>query len=93
MRSTVLDLALLIFLPLLHIGDSALASCTSLSGISVDSGNLNFTSVCGGLFTLTSLVQFPGGSSDIGGSYDIPDSVTSLRWDAFCMCMLRSSTF
>ncbi|MDD4025649.1 MAG: leucine-rich repeat domain-containing protein [Kiritimatiellae bacterium] len=63
----------------------AFLRCTSLTAINVDPENLNYTSIDGVLFNkeLTVLIQCPGGFS---GSYVIPDSVTSIGYDAFSFC-------
>ena len=56
--------------------------CNSLTDIQVDSGNQNYTSVGGVLFTKDqkTLVAYPGG---LQGAYTIPDSVTKVESQAF----------
>ena len=68
------------------IGDRAFVSCTSLTGIWVAEGNSHYSSDASGVLfnkDKTTLVQCPGAFS---GSYAIPDSVTSIDWDAFYGC-------
>jgi hypothetical protein len=67
------------------IGSGAFADCTNLTNITVDGNNSVFSGTAGVLFDhdQTSLVQFPGGKA---GSYEIPDSVTSIRAYAFRGC-------
>jgi hypothetical protein len=59
------------------IGLSAFGYCTSLTEITVDALNSVYSSVGGVLFdkSQTTLVEYPGGK---GGSYTIPNSVTSI---------------
>ena len=73
------------------IGDYAFLDCTSLTTITVDAGNLNYSSVDGVLFNKlqTLLVQYPAGILD--NSYTIPDSVTSIGDYAFYYCTSLTS--
>ena len=59
------------------------AYCSSLSSITVDTGNLNYSSLDGVLFNKlqTLLIQYSIGKSN--DSYTIPDSVTSIGEYAF----------
>ena len=68
------------------IGDYAFSDCTSLTSINVDENNENYCDINGILFNKdkTELIQYPIGKTDI--SYTIPDSVTSIGWDAFYGC-------
>jgi len=68
---------------IINIGTSAFSWCTSLSAIIVDALNSCYSSVDGVLFnkSQTTLIQCPGGK---GGSYSIPDSVTTIGNYAFC---------
>ncbi len=65
------------------IGQWVFDGCTSLQNITVDSGNPNYISDSGILFSKdkTQLIQVPSGSTHT--SYTIPDSVTSIGDDAF----------
>ncbi len=60
-----------------RIGSAAFSQCTSLKAITVDALNSVYSSVDGVLFdkSQTTLIQCPGGK---GGSYTIPNSVTSI---------------
>jgi hypothetical protein len=72
------------------IGDSAFASCTSLTAITVGATNSFYSSVDGVLFdkSQTTLIQCPGGKA---GSYTVPNSVTSIRNNAFSFCTSLTS--
>ncbi len=67
------------------IGYWAFGYCTSLTAITVDVLDSFYSSVAGVLFdkTRTTLIQCPGGK---GGSYTVPDSVTSIGDGAFSGC-------
>ncbi|MDE6383925.1 MAG: leucine-rich repeat domain-containing protein [Paramuribaculum sp.] len=67
------------------IGNSPFANCSCLETIDVAIGNTLFSSSNGVLFSKdqTELIHFPGGK---GGAYQIPESVTSIRGDAFAFC-------
>ena len=67
------------------IGESAFVGCTSLTAITVNEINPFYCSVAGVLFnnSQTRLIQYPAGK---GGSYLIPDSVTSIGQYAFADC-------
>ena len=72
------------------IGDSAFSGCSSLSAITVNADNLFYSSVDGVLFnkSQTTLIQFPSSKSESGmlTQYYIPNSVTSIRDQAFSGC-------
>ena len=67
------------------IGVSPFMDCTSLTEINVDTANSNYSSVAGVLFdkAQATLVQFPGGQ---GGSFMVPNSVTTIWTYAFYGC-------
>ncbi len=67
------------------IGDQAFFNCDALVSIDVDSLNMRYRSLGGVLFNKikTTLVQFLGGK---GGTYAIPNSVTSIKDGAFYSC-------
>ena len=69
----------------ISIGDSAFGGSSSLTNITVNALNPNYASAAGVLFNknLTELIQCPG---DLVGSYNIPNSVTSIEADAFDGC-------
>ena len=60
-----------------RIGDQVFYDCTRLTSITVDASNSAYSSMNGVLFdkAQATLLQFPGG---LGGSYTIPNSVTSI---------------
>ena len=64
------------------IGAEAFADCTSLTAITVDPANPDFSSLGGVLFdkSQATLIAYPGG---LGGSYTIPGTVTSIGDEAF----------
>ena len=68
-----------------RIDGAAFLSCASLTAITVNGGNSAYSSSDGVLFdkNKTTLIQFPAGK---GGSYTIPDSVTSIEGGAFSDC-------
>jgi hypothetical protein len=74
-----------------NIEGSAFLNCTSLTNIAVAVGNPAYSSVNGVLFdeTQATLIQFPEG---LGGSYAIPNSVTSIGDEAFDGCSLTNVT-
>jgi len=67
------------------IGYEAFSSCPGLTAINVDSNNPNYSSDQGVLFNKnkTQLIRYPQGKI---GAYTIPDSVTSIRFEAFHGC-------
>ncbi len=67
---------------LYKIGESAFLDCHSLEGISVDSGNLTFTSKDGVLYTQDGkyLYLYPAGKK---GEFKIPNEVKVIGEDAF----------
>lgn len=68
------------------IGDGAFCRCSSLTAIQVDSGNQNYCSVDGVLFTrdMKTLVAYPCGKQ---GAYSIPDGVADIGYSAFENCI------
>jgi uncharacterized repeat protein (TIGR02543 family) len=75
---------------LTSIGDGAFNLCWGLPSISVDSNNPNYSSENGILFNKlkTILIKCPTAKS---GSYTIPNSVTTIRNDAFIYCQLLTA--
>ena len=73
-------------MPVTSIGDWALRDCTGLTSINVASGNNYYSGNNGVLFNKkkTELIRYPAGKSQT--SYTIPDSVTSIRGNAFAGC-------
>jgi hypothetical protein len=71
------------------IGTGAFLNCTSLTSITVEADNPNFSSINGVLYNKAGshLIQFPGGRS---GSFTIPDSVTNIGYSAFAFTSLDS---
>ncbi len=67
------------------IGDGAFSFCSSLTAINVGSGNRIYSSINGMLFKKdqTKLIACPGGKY---GTYQIPDSVTSIGNWTFAGC-------
>src|SRR5665213_803970 len=67
------------------IGYLAFEGYSSLTVIKVSSNNLFYSSVNGELFdkSQTTLIQYPGG---LGGSYTVPNSVTSIEDWSFAGC-------
>jgi BspA type Leucine rich repeat region (6 copies) len=72
-----------------NIGIDAFSGCSSLSSINVSASNPAYSSTGGVLLdkAQTLLVQFLGGA---GGSYTVPNSVTSIGGGAFSGCYLTS---
>ena len=68
------------------IGYVAFSGCTGLTSINVASGNNYYSGNNGVLFNKkkTELIRYPAGKSQT--SYTIPDSVTSIRGNAFAGC-------
>ena len=73
-----------------NIGEAAFRYCTSLSAITVDTLNSFYSSMDGVLFnkSQTLLIKFPEGKA---GSYEIPNSVTSIGGIAFEYCTSLAS--
>src|SRR5271154_1133786 len=68
-----------------NIGVAVFEYCSSLTSINVDASNSAYSSMNGVLFdkAQATLLQFPGG---LGGSYTIPNSVTSIGDSVFYGC-------
>jgi hypothetical protein len=75
-----------------NIGQTAFATCSSLSAISVGIDNPAYASVAGVLFDKgqTTLIQYPTGKG--GTSYTIPDGITTIDDRAFMNCGLTRIT-
>ena len=73
-----------------YIRDYAFSRCSNLTSIQVNSGNKNYCSVDGVLFTkdMTTLMCCPGGKT---GAYTVPDSVTSIGHGVFDGCINLTS--
>ena len=73
------------------IGRDAFYECTSLTNITVNTDNSNYSSVDGVLFNKlqTSLIRYPAAKED--NSYTIPDSVESIGARAFGSCTSLTS--
>lgn len=69
----------------LYIEDEVFIGCSGLKSIQVNTGNPNYASIDGVLFTAAKdeLIAYPAGKR---GAYTIPDSVTRIWFDAFCGC-------
>ena len=67
------------------LGEEAFGRCRSLTSITVDAANANYSSMDGVLFNKakTTLIQYPAGQT---GSYTIPTSVTDIASYAFATC-------
>lgn len=76
-----------VFIPssVTSISESAFTDCQSLTSIQVDTGNQNYASSSGVLFSkdMKRLIQAPGA---IAGSYSIPAGVTAIGGGAFFSC-------
>ena len=72
------------------IGASAFLACDSLASINVHAANQHYASIDGILFDrhCTELLQCPGAFS---GSFDIPNSVTSIRSHGLAYCRALTS--
>jgi hypothetical protein len=68
-----------------NIGEAPFVFCLSLTQIIVDTPNSYYSSANGVLFDASqaTLLEYPGG---LGGSYTIPDTVTSIGDEAFDFC-------
>jgi hypothetical protein len=71
------------------IGVYAFTGCNSLKDITVASGNTQYRSVNGILFSGDTVVCYPAGKTY--GSYVIPNSVTSIGYSAFSDCSSLTS--
>ena len=73
------------------IGEYVFQYCSNLANIQVESGSATYASADGVLFdkNQTTLLTYPGGKT---GTYDIPESVTSIGDRAFFYCDLTSVT-
>ena len=76
--------------PVTSIGNYPFIDCSSLTTITVATGNSVYSSLAGVLFnsTQTTLIQYPEGEA---GSYTIPTSVTSIGDGAFAACSSLTS--
>ena len=74
-----------------EIGSGAFSYCYSLTAITVASGNSAYTAQDGVLYTKdkTILHTYPAGKTN--SSFAIPDSVTSIEFDAFAGCTSLTS--
>jgi hypothetical protein len=74
-----------------NIGGGAFAYCSALTAITVDADNPAYTNVDGELFDKngTAFIQYPDG---VGGSYTIPNGVTSISANAFSGSVLTNVT-
>jgi hypothetical protein len=72
-----------------YIGNYPFALCPSLVGITVDPGNVNFTSLDGILYdaAMSSLLACPGGET---GAVSIPNNVTFIAEAAFAFSSISS---
>ena len=68
-----------------NVNPGAFSDCTNLTAVNVASGNNNYISDSGVLYNKgkTTLICYPGGKT---GSFDIPNSVTSIGEGAFAGC-------
>ncbi len=68
------------------IGDSAFRNCNNLTDISVNPGNMSYSSENGVLFNKDKsiLIRYPGGKKE--ESYTIPDTVMKIEGSAFSEC-------
>ncbi len=76
-----------------NLGQNEFIACTNLTAINVDPQNQFYRSLNGVLFDATgaTLIEFPPG---LGGSYTVPDGVTSLADFSFYSCAnLTNVTF
>jgi len=67
------------------IGKGAFSDCTGMGAITVETGNANYCSEDGILYSKdkTELICYPAGRT---GEFSIPDSVTSIGYQAFRSC-------
>ena len=75
------------------IGERAFQYCTRLTSIEVDENNQNYKSIDGNLYSKdgSTLIQYAIGKTDT--TFTIPDSVTSIRAEAFYDCSNLTSIF
>ena len=68
------------------IGDRAFSYCDSLTSINVSSNNSSYSGVDGNLYNKnqSTLIQYATGKNN--SSFSIPDSVTTIGYDAFSKC-------
>ena len=69
-----------------NIGDGAFQNCSRLTAITVDPANSFYSSTNGVLFdrSQATLIEYPAG---LGGSYTVPEDVTSIAVTAFQNCI------
>ncbi|MCL2086104.1 MAG: leucine-rich repeat protein [Oscillospiraceae bacterium] len=74
------------------VGMNAFYGCTRLTAIRVPVANQNYTEIDGVLFnkSITDMIYYPRAKE---GSFIIPDSVTSIEWNAFSGCAGLTSVF
>ena len=73
------------------IGKEAFCNCSSLTNIEVSANNANYQSIDGNLYTKSgkTLIQYAIGKT--ATSFSIPDSVTSIGYEAFYHCRSLTS--
>ena len=74
-----------------NIGNWAFYHCTSLTSITVEENNTAYASIDGNLYNKdkTTLIQYAIGKT--ATEFTIPDSVTSIGWQAFYRCTSLTS--
>lgn len=77
-----------IFIPdsVIHIGEGAFSNCAELTDIIVNKNHSEYCTVEGVLFDkdISQLICYPAGKENV--DYTIPNSVTSIGFEAFCGC-------